>query len=204
MLKIIETDFSISSKTLILLLIYVLIFPMLFKQVAYMGTVGALAVYIFVLGVIAAEERDRVNLLYKIMPVSAKDIIGAKYAECVLVWIMATVLNVLVIYFMARTSITTEPVNYADSILSSFITMGIIAGVTLPIVYKYGYTRSRILVMFLWIVFAFATPMTASVIDYLSNEKGFPMTFILAGGAVIAAAVMAISAQISIGIYKKE
>ena len=104
MLKLIKTDFSISGKTLILVLIYTLIFPVLFRQSAYMGTVGALAVYIFVLGLFAAEERDRVNLLYKIMPVRAEDIVGAKYAECVLVWVIASVINVIVIFVMTKNS----------------------------------------------------------------------------------------------------
>lgn len=204
MLKLIKTDFSISGRTLILVLIYTLIFPILFRYSAYMSTVGALSVYIFVLGLFAAEERDRVNLLYKIMPVRAEDIVGAKYIECVLVWAIATVINVIVIFVMTKNSMITEQVNYADNILSSFVTMGIVASVTLPFVYKYGYTRSRIPIMFIWIGLAFATPMTASVMGYLSEEAGFPTTAVLAAGAVIAAAVMAVSARISVGIYKKE
>lgn len=204
MFKMIITDMGLSVKSLLLMFVYVIIFPLMLDQNAYMGTIGALAVYVVVLGLLAAEERDKVDLLYRILPVRARDIVGAKYVECVLVWGMAMLIDCAVLAVRSYLGNLDEPVHYANSILSSFITMSVIAGITLPIVYKYGYTRSRIIVLFLWLGLAFASPFLAALIDFLMNDRGMTLTGVLSLGAAAAVVLLCVSAYAAVRIYKKK
>lgn len=202
MFKIIRTDMGLSARTLVFVLIYCLFFPMLLRNNMYVGigTVSALAVYVAVLGLFAAEERDRVDLLYRIMPVRAADIVGAKYIESVIVWIGAAAVSLAATAALKRFGLSEGPVNYAAGVLASFVTMAAVTGISLPLVYKYGYTKSRVMVMLVWIGLSFAAPMLAGIADYARQGHGIPIVGVIAAAA--GAAGLAVSARISLRIYK--
>lgn len=161
MINILKMDLYISKRSIAFVVFYCLLITAVFK--GYMVTVlPSLAVYFIVIGIMAAEERDRISELQNILPVSAGAIVGAKYIGAVIAIVISAVsVAAGALLFKHIPQLHYEGLSsseFLNSMLVSVITGMLLVAVIVPLIYKFGYGKSRIGVLIFWLCIAFLSP----------------------------------------------
>lgn len=190
MLKLIWNDIKVLKASILVILVYIIIFAIgVISMNSFSTSIGTLAVYLMVGSIMGVEERDGINLMHRCMPIKISQIVGAKYLE-----ILLTVLIFVLSSFIIHTCIS--PSQISLTMLMSVISMSLIfASVSIPIMYKFGVIKSKIPVMIIWLGgLMFISTMQISGLITLSN-------WVIPPAAVI---LFAASWMLSIQIYKNK
>lgn len=214
MLNLIKMDFSIYKFNLIFILVYSVFFAALFNNVSFVGTVALLCVYMVIMTGLATEEQNQIHLLHKSLPVTNGQIVGAKYAETVIVWIISTILSVLSAFAVGYVKqgfgtefYFPEITEFIFFTVAVFAAAMIMVSVMIPLIYKFGYTKGRLIISIVWIAGAFAIPSMLQ--DSIFQETNFSRFFISAdavcvGMVIFAAIITAVSFFASKKIYSQK
>lgn len=211
MLNLIKMDFSIYKFNLIFILVYSIFFAALFNNISFMGTFALLCVYMVVMMGFSTEEQDKIHLLHKSLPVTNGLIVGAKYAETVIVWVVSTILSTLSAFAAGYVKRELGTEFYFPEIkefifftVAVFAAAMIMVSVMIPLIYKFGYTKGRLIISIAWIAGAFAIPsmLQVSIVNE-TNSYGLFISegTVCAGMVIIAAIITAVSFFASKKIY---
>lgn len=166
MLQLIKTDFCLFKRYFLLIAVYMLGFPLLLRN-SWDSTASmmmVLSVYIFIFSVLGIEERDKIELLQRTLPIKASVIVGAKYVESMLVWGFAAILFALVSCFLSFSSEISSNLSQQVQIIALSLSVTLIfVSFSLPICYKLGFAKSRVAMIFVWIFAACSFPMIAMI-----------------------------------------
>lgn len=203
MLNLIKMDFGVYKFNLIFILVYSIFFAALFNNISFAGTVALLCVYMVVMTGLATEEQDKIHLLHKSLPVTNGQIVGAKYAETVIVWFVSIILSVLSAFaagYVKRRLGTEfyfpEPREFIFFSVAVFAAAMIMVSVMIPLIYKFGYTKGRLIISIVWIAAAFALP------NILIDVSGIAASYAAICAAALAAVI--VSFKVSVKIYKRK
>lgn len=160
--NIMKMDFTVMKRYLYFIAFYAVFFPLCFQNSGYIGAITVLCVYIFVIGGVSVEERDKIHMLHKSLPVTARQIVGAKYLESLLVWVYAVTINTVVYFVLNRVvpAFQFESISL-EMILGSLTMLLVFVGVSMPLVYKFGYMKARIFLILLWVAGSMLYPVFA-------------------------------------------
>ena len=200
--KLIQMDLSVLKRYLVFVLFYVIFFPLCFQNNAYVGTVIILSVYVFVVGGMSIEERDKIHMLHKSLPVTAGQIVGAKYVESLLIWVYAVAASFGVFYLLRRFIPNVQfVVGNLETAASSLIMLFLFVGISLPLIYKFGYMKGRVFTILLWVVGSMLYPALLIFANAPGTpaKQGIPM-ILLAAAAIFFAGSWALC----IRIYKNK
>lgn len=202
MLNILKIDLYISKKNILFTILYCLLFTAVFKGNA-ISLVSSVSVYALVIGLMASEERDSINRMYSALPISAKAIAGAKYIDSIIAICIAAAAAVLgqlcfghIIPALYDGVSQPEMLN---SVLVSVITGMLLVAVMIPVVYKFGYGKSRTIVLVFWLCAAFASPMLGVISE--NSKLGTPLLF---ASAVVCALLLLASWFVSVSIISRK
>ncbi|GEM_PF-5479289 len=202
--NILKMDFTVMRRYLYFVAFYAAFFPLCFQNNMYIGTVIVLSVYIFVIGGISVEERDKIHMLHRSLPVKAGQIVGAKYLESLLVWAYATVVNFIVFFVLSQISTKFQlRMNSLETVVSSLIMLMLFVGLSMHFVYKFGYMKARIFIIILWIAGAMLFPVIGVINSDIGVAAEFPSIPYFAA-LVIAAAFYVGSWLICIRVYQRK
>lgn len=209
MLNLIKMDFDVYRSSFLWMLVYTILFAAVYSNTTFIGTISILCIYMVVFSAFAAEERDRIHLLHKTLPVSDKEIVGVKYVETAIVWVLGIVIGTAVMFIAQRvkglTSVDYEMFNaeeYITMLLVLFPLSMIMASATIPLIYKFGYSKGRLVGMIVWIAIALGFSSIYYALDLPDMLTAHGLAYI--ASVIISAAAMTISFFVSVRIYRKK
>ena len=207
MLNLIKRDFGVMRLSIILIALYGILFSL--TQLFAAALVGVLGTYVVVHGTFGVEERDKIDLLNRSLPVTAKEVVGSKYAEGFIAWVIVSLFSVLgtwIAYILGlRGEVQADMVRALPSVLmATFAVSMLLTSVTIPLIYKFGYTKSRTVMIILWLILALSLPSLLAISGGADTflEYGLPANIAFAALAVLALAAMAVSYAVSLRLYK--
>lgn len=204
MLKLIWNDIKLYKTGLLFILFYALIFLVGFNRAnAFSMSIGMFAVYMFTIGILNIEERDGIDLLHRYLPVTIKEIVGAKYTECIIISMAYAV-----VAFISQAAISLFTAGRVDageilpSILLTVSASLVFCSVTIPLIYKFGLVKSRIIGVIIFAFIIAALTAAGSIGMFYRGPFDFGALYILS--LIPAAAAMALSYSLSLRIYRKK
>lgn len=151
---------------------------------------------------IAFDEQSKWNVYALTMPISRKDIVLSKYIISILLSIIGLLLSTTVAYFiiLPKSNFTS-----LELLISAYVTFGIamlFLSILLPLIYKYGVEKSRMLMLIVISI--------PSLLIFYLNKIGIPLPDksqlmnLFKVSPLIIIAVLFISINISYKIFKRQ
>lgn len=141
------------------------------------------------------------------MPVSRKDVVRAKYVSCVIYGVIAVVLGTLFSVVIDKI----HPMQDSEPILTVIMAMTLICmilviySILLPLMYKMGVEKARILMVAVIMVPIFSILGAAEYLpETLLSFIGQHVNLVAAVGVVLCILMYAASYYISVGIFSKK
>jgi hypothetical protein len=220
MLNLVMKDVLIQKKSAAYSIFFAFLMVFSFQSIqgngAYlMGAMGV--VFLLVAGAFAYDERGRGDILINSLPIARQDVVGARYLS-LFVFSMAAVLMVTLAGTLLKLSglnIKLDYISPAD-MLGMFITLVVLFSIYIPIYFKFGYVKSRMVNVILYAsVLAFAgiiSGISGAVqggagfepLDSLVNTlQGIPSWMVGPILVLTGAALVSLSYCLSVKFYKK-
>ena len=205
MLKMIKKDIISVKRVIFFMVIYCILFGVLVPGTQYMAPV--MAVYMYLVGSMQSEESNHMSELFKSFPVRNRDIVGGKYVMSALVLAASSAFTWLAQYICSR-YIPMESSTYTrytgGGILYMVILSSVMISLTVPLIYRFGFIKMRIIMIFLWIGVAVSMPVILTVTEYVGfNNIVMSGYVVYVVGICASIAMLAVSWKISAGILEK-
>lgn len=150
----------------------------------------------------AYDEQSKWNLYEAVLPVSRKQIVLEKYLLTALIVIPVSVIYSVILFAAKGGNLNEVLLNFTIMLLFGLISPCVI----LPIIYKFGYLKGRIINLII-IALLMAIASVSAIASINANQAVYS---VFAGGfavmilAAAAAVIFIISAAISVYIYNKK
>lgn len=209
MLNLLKMDFEVYKGSFIFMLIYAVFFPAMFDSFAIVGTIAFLCIYMVIISAFSAEEKDQISLLHKALPVTSREIVGTKYIETVIVWFVSVFFSILAIkgigyikeYNNLQFFMFHNVRDVAFTLTTVFASAMIMVSVMLPIMYKFGIGKGRVILNLIWFAAAFSFPAIFALAGGRADNFAYGAICIIM--LIAAAAATVVSFFISVRIYEK-
>lgn len=151
----------------------------------------------------AYDEQSKWNFYEAALPLSRKQIVLEKYILTVFIVIPVSVIYTVILFAVKGGDLSKALLTFAIMLLFSLISPSVI----LPIIYKFGYLKGRIINL---IIIALIMAMASVLAITSTNEEQINLSVLLGGGFtqlfLLAAAVIifVLSGTISVSIYEKK
>lgn len=199
-------DFTLLFKACKSILIIIAVF---FVIIPFSDSYGFLNYYVIILAAIipvtlvAYDEKEKWDLYFQTLPVSKSDYVSAKYLTGLI--LEGIVFLVLVVLRRLSYSNTNDLLAYASFL---FILGTVFLSVNLPVVFKFGSVKGRIVnIVLIIIVFALSfigmelgSASLETVLNVISGKYNMP----LFSGVIAATLLLVVSWIMSVAIYKKK
>ncbi len=174
MINILRKDLYIQKKILMYGFLYVLMMMLLFdqEQGAMLQAAVVAITYLMMHNSNAYDEKNNSDLLLNCLPISRAEIVLSKYLSVFMYFVIA-----LVYYFIVSTVVSLIPIHYtvsmlsAPSIISSLFTVLLINSIYLPIYFKMGYTKSRIVNILIFVGFFIIFTSLVNTRNFISGKN---------------------------------
>lgn len=199
-------DFTLLFKACKSILIIIAVF---FVIIPFSDSYGFLNYYVIILAamipvtLVAYDEKEKWDLYFQTLPVSKSDYVSAKYLTGLI--LEGIVFLVLVVLRRLSYSNTNDLLAYASFL---FILGTVFLSVNLPVVFKFGSVKGRIVnIVLIIIVFALSfigmelgSASLETVLNVISEKYNMP----LFSGVIAATLLLVVSWIMSVAIYKKK
>lgn len=176
MLNLIIKDILIQKKTFFYALAFYPIFIIFALQGMPEGmfTMGSFFIsYMLIFGAFAYDERSRADLFVLSLPVKKREVVAARYLSFILFALLGCLVMTLYIY-IAKTlnmDINLGTISFSK-ILTNLMTIAIIFSIYMPIMFKFGSSKTKVIGTF---VFAFLGVSLSAIANYLNTEKNIDL-----------------------------
>ncbi len=214
--NLILKDLYIQKKSLLIALLYIVLFMVVYRNLESMMFTGASVAfsYILITGAFAIDDKNKADIMLNCLPVKRSQIVMAKYITLFVFMIMGALFysTVYAAITLAQVPITIYPINLT-ALTGSFVALGIINAIFLPIIFKVGYTKSRIFHFLLFFVFFFGLPALVNwvkvrqesafsqiAVDILNNQSDVTISIAF---VVLTLLILCFSFFLSLKFYAK-
>ncbi len=215
-IAIIVKDFYVLKKYWLFIALYLVVFPFAFKGFASMSALAVgVATIIFVSLTFAMDEVGRASQLIASLPLKRAAIPLARYLETLGLMIIGSAVfaGLSMLFGLLPFTAVLLPLNAFSSpaigILSGLPPLLLLA-VMIPLWYRFGYIKTRILNVFLFVlIFSSGSILSelGSLLDssaILKSLSTASLGWLAASGSVFCLGVLALSCLISIRIYERK
>lgn len=214
--NLIVKDILIIKKYLFLGLIYVPVFIFAFQSLGNaMLSAGVVGItYIFITTACANDDKNKSDILLNSLPINRFSIVLAKYFSVLLYALVGIIEYIIVAWLISIIGISIEvtPI-HLENIFGALIAVFLINGIYLPLFFKFGYLKSRIINMILFLAFFFGigillnqlnaiyekVPSIRSFLEFILQQSDFMMAIAL---SIILIGIASVSMSISLKVYK--
>jgi ABC-2 type transport system permease protein len=213
--NLIYKDFLILRKSLYLGLVYIILFMFVLKSngiYAYTSAVIAIT-YMFVMSAFAYDDKNKSDVMINSLPVDRKTVVLAKYAS-IFVYIAAATAAYIIIYNIVSLIDYDAGVYPAtlEGFLAALVSVSLMNGVYLPLVFRMGYTKAKITNMLIFFLAFFGMSFLINLIyksnntyvkqalEWLNNQSE---AVIIIGAFAMAFLILLLSYTISVKLYKR-
>ena len=215
MLHLIKKDILIQKRTFALSVVLMIFFSIIFSSMGPGGIGMAMITiaYMLVFGASALDDKNNSDKILISLPIRKNTIVLSKYLS-IFVFITYTVIGFFIIHIIANLLPVSIEVPFTKLTVAIAFASGMIYfAITLPLIFKFGFLKSRMpsLVLLLLIVFS-ASPILKSLSEAPKYEWGQKIINILSGMTPAQTGIaifipllilLAISYFISLEFYKK-
>lgn len=171
MFQLIKKDILIQKKQIVFSLLLMLFFTLTLSNLGPTGiTIGILAItYQLGLGASAIEEKNNSDMILISLPIKKKTIVLSKYVS-IFVYLVYAVLGFMCIFLAVKLFNVPFEVPITKTVVVSAFASGVIYfSISYPLIFRYGYLKSRMpnLILFFVLIFGGA----ASAVNLLNNEQ---------------------------------
>lgn len=176
MYNLILKDLLLSKKVIPFAAIYVFLMIILFKE--NFGTNGAFAsgivavAYMLANRSLAYDDINKSDIVLLSLPISRNKIVLAKYLSIFvygLIGALAYLIGIIIVYLI-NLPVSSYAVTI-EAVIGSIVALGILFSIIFPITFKYGYIKSKFLVMVIFLVVFFGTPYMLSLVNISSLDS---------------------------------
>lgn len=170
MLSLILKDILIQKKMISFALGYAIFVLIAFQNPAFAGVsyiMGSMAIsYLFILGACAYDNKSEVIL--NSLPIKRKRIVLAKYLS-VFFFVTAAILAIGIIGAVMKGAGLPFPHNYISilDVSGTLVSVILLASLYLPIYFRYGYIKSRVFNVLMFLLFFFAPNL---IVEYVKEN----------------------------------
>lgn len=170
MLALILKDIALQKKYIALSLVYVLIFLLAFQNsdVSSLTISLIIVAYTLVNTSAAMEDKSKADILLNSLPISRRKLVLEKYLNVLVYMVIASIYYLIVTTVI---NILNLPINISpiklNTLLFSIFSVILMINIYFPVLFKYGYLKSRIVsfIMFFGIIFS-----SSSLFKYIENN----------------------------------
>lgn len=176
MYQLIKKDLLIQKKSVILSLFLIIFFSLYFSKMGAAGlTLSVFAVtYMLTLGASAIDEKNNSDKLLISLPIRKVTIVLSKYLSVFVFSLYVILMNYLIriLIHVLHLPVNVIPFTFAG-ILGSVIAPMLFCSISLPLIFKYGYLKSRManLLLFFLIVIGGTALVDKALQNYPSLEN---------------------------------
>ena len=217
MFNLVIKDIIVQKKSIAFAVLYIAFFMIALQSIGEMTFTSAITAfsYILVMGGFAYDDKNKADIMLNSLPLKRYNIVLAKYISLFVFVAFGSLIYFVFELFLRSTGfsfIKTYPITI-ESFTGAVFAVSIMHSFCLPIIFKFGYTRAKVInfVMFFafffggsWLINYIYTRMNAGfagkVFALLENRPDY---FIALAIIAAAALLMLISYMISLRVYKK-
>jgi len=226
MLNLVRKDLLLLKRSLWLSALYVLLALFVFRTMPggalSAATVGA--TYMFMIQALTQDDKNKSEIMLNSLPMRRQDIVLAKYLS-VFIYAILVIIGCLLAQSVVSIIGIPMPIDWIslEKITGALVAMAVLISIYFPIYFKFGYLRSRMVGMILFLTCLFFLPravgLTVRELGGVGNPAFRTILAILqeAGNwlqtqadwqiatylLVLALILMAASARLSLGFYRR-
>jgi len=217
MFNLVIKDIIVQKKSIAFAVFYIGFFIFALQSIGEMTFTFAITAfsYILVMGGFAYDDKNKADIMLNSLPLKRRNIVLAKYISLYVFMTFGSLIYFVFELLLRSTGfsfIKTYPVTI-ESFTGAVFAVSIMHSFCLPILFKFGYTKAKVINFVMFFAFFFGVSQLINYI-YAKKNVGFAGTVFaffenrpdyLIALAVIAAAalLMLISYMISLRVYKK-
>lgn len=198
MFNLIIKDILIQKKTVLFTFVYMLFLIVFFKEAGFVSAM-VITSYMLVITGFSLEEKNKSDIMLNSLPIKRRNIVLAKYLSIFIyfgVGVAAYFLTTIVIRVLGS-PITIRPITF-EEIIGALFAITLLNGIYLPVIFKVGYTKSRVVsfVMFFLIFFVGSafTKLTSkiqsnifikTIVNFFTSKSDMQILVYLLGAIII-------------------
>lgn len=144
------------KRTIGLSLLFIFFFTFTLSEIGPSGlVVNILAVtYMLALGASAVEDKNNSDIMLVSLPIKKNTIVSSKYISVYIFALYAALINLLIYLTINQLNLPIEVLPYtSEGFFFSIVAVTLFCSITLPLIFKYGYLKSRVISIILFFVF---------------------------------------------------
>lgn len=177
MFNLIRKEFMIQKKYLLYYVVYSIFMLFVFaasfnesSQSAYI-LAGISVAYMFIQYSCAIEDKNNSEKVLNSLPISRRIIVLSRYAAVMVFTMGVIILLSMIGYIVAKFGLMRiEAIGMID-VITIIFTISILAGVYLPIYFKFGYIKAKILNIILFLGFFSASMLVGQLLKHFKGSK---------------------------------
>lgn len=171
MYHLIKKDIIMQKRTIGLSLLFILFFTFTLSEIGPSGlVVNILAVtYMLALGASAVEDKNNSDIMLVSLPIKKDIIVCSKYISVYIFAVYAALINYLIYLIINQLNLPIEVLPFtSNGLFFSIVAVTLFSSIILPLIFKYGFLKSRVISIILFFVFISGG---LSLIDNLSKNQ---------------------------------
>ena len=193
-------DFYVMWKQLRFFLVFILVFSAI--PGSFNSTFAVVYVAMMPYTAMAYDERSKWNQLSAMMPYAERDIVLSKY---VLGWLFTAAAAVISLALQTVISVVTSYPGQPEPLITlmAFFTSLCILSITLPLMFRFGVEKGRLVMFLIIFLVCGAAGALGSIVEAAENSGLFFPAFLVGALPIAAAVLTAVSVPLSMNLYRK-
>ncbi|MDF1511352.1 ABC-2 transporter permease [Robertmurraya sp. DFI.2.37] len=171
MYHLIKKDVIMQKRAIGFSLLFIFFFTFTLSEIGPSGlVVNILAVtYMLALGASAVEDKNNSDLMLVSLPIKKDTIVSSKYISVYIFAFYAVFVNYLIYLIVNQLNLPIKVLPFTSSgLFFSLVAVSLFCSITLPLIFKYGFLKSRVISFILFFVFIAGG---STLVDHLSKKE---------------------------------
>ncbi|PAC35263.1 ABC-2 transporter permease [Caldifermentibacillus hisashii] len=171
MFHLIKKDLLVQKKSVLLSIVFILFFSLFFSKIGAPGLlIGVLGVtYLLALGSSAIDDKNNSDKMLISLPIKRNTIVLAKYLSVIVFAAFAILINLLIYLVVDILKLPLQPIPFSlTGMAGSIIVSVLYCSISFPVIFKYGFLKSRMINSLLFFLLIFGG---SALISYMTENN---------------------------------
>ena len=203
MIALLRKDIYVADKQARLLIVLALIFCLIPNMGAFSSTYALMTAFMIPINSLAYDDKSKWDKYAAMLPYRISELVGSKYLLCVIYTGLACLIVAvgMAVQGLVVTKAGIDWTELWETELVLIVTMAFIMNLTLPLLYRFGTERGRML-MILMLGAALGMGLGLVKIAKVLRIPGLPLPLIVTAGVAAAVLLTVISVRLSMRFYR--
>ena len=203
MIALLRKDIYVADKQARLLIVLALIFCLIPNMGAFSSTYALMTAFMIPINSLAYDDKSKWDKYAAMLPYRISELVGSKYLLCVIYTGLAFLIVAvgMAVQGLVVTKAGIDWTELWETELVLIVTMAFIMNLTLPMLYRFGTERGRML-MILMLGAALGMGLGLVKIVKTLHIPGLPLPLIVTAGVAAAVLLTVISVRLALRFYR--